>query len=241
MLLSYNYAQYVSIVDIIIIVLVLLAIIVGIKVGFMRNFINIASFFMGLIFAIFFASTFAKNCLYPTFGASIEQSFYNNIIENPTIAGLSTTDGLVEALESTGIPGFIARSVAANVNPESIPESIATNLSSALTNVTLTIISFFALWLGTSLLCLILKLFVKILRRNVVIRVVDSVLGVIFLNLIVYVLVEVVFLFFMLIARGNDGLNQFIINDMSTDMSPFRISGWLYNNNILGNFFSLFF
>ena len=218
-------------------------ILIGAKIGFMQNFIKIASFVFGFLFALLFATTFAKNCLYPTFGDSLKQTFYNNMIEKPEIQALSTTEGLSEALTKMGFPSFIANSVAANVDVANIPESVSDKLSYYFAYISTVIISFLVLWIGTTIICLLLKLFVKLLRRNKAICVFDGIFGAVFLLFISYVAIEVVFLFLMLIVKyGNaEGLNQYIINDMHPGMSPFRISGFLYNHNIIGNFFSILF
>lgn len=254
MILSYNYAQYVGIIDLFIFILFIIAVILGIKKGFLTKTISLANAIFGFIFALLFCVKFANGVLYPWFGESIEGNFYNNIISNETFASIQTTDDAVNIMSQLGIPNFISQLILANMDmtgPE-LMHAAAHGLASWVTTGFLVVLSFIILFFGTTLICFILKLITKLLRTSKFVRVIDGILGVALYSVLLYILLQIVFCIIIIVFRkmgAGSGLYNFINFDIlgkTGDIeglrdAPFRISRWLCENNLLGNLIGLLF
>ena len=243
--MNYTYSKYVSIIDIVIIILAIIFIILGAKKGFLQKAIKIANWVFGILFAVVFCVQFANDVLYNLFGETLKTTFYNNIMSNETFKSLQTSDDYVAVLKSLGIPEFLGKIVCQNIDTTSVCESIAQNLSSCVTSACLIVISFFTLWIGTSLICLILKLLAKIMRTSLFVRIIDGILGVVLYLIMLFVIVEVVFFVVVIIYRNCniEPFNTFIDNDVLGIIRTysFSISKYFFNNNFLANLIALLF
>lgn len=241
--MNFAYAKYFGIVDIIIIILAIIFIILGAKKGFLQKAIKIGNWVFGILFAFVFCVKFANDVLYNWFGESIKQAIYTNVMANPAFTDVTTKEEAITVLESLGIPNFIGNIILANVDATEVVSSIALNISSMATSVILIVISFLFLWLGTTIICFILKLLVKVLRTSKFIRIVDGFFGIILYIIILYLLIQVVFFVVILIYRNCnlEGFNQFVDNDILGVNASFRISKYIFETNFLANIIALLF
>jgi len=254
MFLSYNYAQYIGIIDIIIFLALIVVLIVGFKKGFLLKTLSLINIIFGLVFAIAFCVKFANSCLHPWFGERMETSFFNNIMANETFASISSVEDASNVLQTLGIPKFISNIVISNldVTGYELCESIATNIAHLATSAILIVISFLVLFIGFTIVIWLLKLFAKLLRTSKFVRIIDGILGVVLYSVLFYIVLQIIFTVIIIIYRKTTGTNGFIdfINyDIlgHTGMieglkdAPFRMTRWLFENNFFGNLFGLLF
>lgn len=239
--------DYVSIISILIVIGFIIALFVGYKVGFLTNFLGVAKKICGPLLAILLCGPFANNCLYPWFGDEIEAKLTQNILTNIETNEYGETMTSTEILKELGVPNFLAEGVATKVEADtgtSLAESIANNLGETMAKFIVVVIAFFSLIILMSLVILILKLVVKGLREgSKVVKVLDGILGVIFCGLLFYLCVSLVGFVVMLMSQADffQTPMAWLTNDMKLNTDDFRISKWLYENNIIGNFFKIFF
>lgn len=242
-----------GIIDIIIVILFITAIILGYKKGFMEKFINIANSLCGLVFSVIFAGKFAK-WVGPLFlNDLIQPKIYDNVIKSEQLQMISDAsnaqEGIVAALNELGLPNFlseiVAKAVGSNFSDSalSLQDSIATAISGQITSFVVVIISFIILFFGVTLLCFLLKIILKVLRTSTLIRVVDGLMGVIFNSFILLIIIYIVFIgvSVMINIPAFSSFKDFIMIDMQLGNDNFRISKYLYENNIIGNIFKIFF
>lgn len=245
--------QFFGVTDISIVVLFLIALFVGYKTGFLQQFIKIASSVFGLFTAFVFAKPLAAEIGPKWLNALIQPNIYDNVMKSDALSSIDTSQSLTSALSASisdlGFPQFLADIIAAGVDPaaasntvEQMKDSIATGISATLTEIAVIVISFLFLLFGTTILFWILKIIVKFFRENKFIRVVDGMLGLIFSGviciLIIYVLLLVVG--FLMPLDTFSEFNDFMTIDMQLGNSSFRLSKYLYNNNIIGNIIKIF-
>lgn len=230
---------FIGIIDIILIILFLVALIIGAKKGFLEKFRHLATGLIALIIAILFARQFADMLIgNGVFKESIYNNVYNNIITSEAFANGQDATSI---LTSLGFPSIIASYLASGIP---VDLNIASSLANSVYNLFMVIISFAILLVGCWILSYIIKLLIKLLRNNIIIRIVDGLLGVILYGFLAICAIYIIFFIISLIIQipGLEGFRDFITVDMQLN-SPdeFRISKYFYENNILINFFKLFF
>ena len=230
---------FIGIIDIILIILFLVALIIGAKKGFLEKFRHLATGLIALIIAILFARQFADMLIgNGVFKESIYNNVYNNIITSEAFANGQDATSI---LTSLGFPSIIASYLASGI-PADI--NIASSLANSVYNLFMVIISFAILLVGCWILSYIIKLLIKLLRNNIIIRIVDGLLGVILYGFLAICAIYIIFFIISLIIQipGLEGFRDFITVDMQlSNPDEFRISKYFYENNILINFFKLFF
>ncbi len=230
---------FIGIIDIILIILFLVALIIGAKKGFLEKFRHLATGLIALILAILFARQFADMLIgNGVFKESIYNNAYNNIITSEAFANGQDATSI---LTSLGFPSIIASYLASGI-PADI--NIASSLANSVYNLFMVIISFAILLVGCWILSYIIKLLIKLLRNNIIIRIVDGLLGVILYGFLAICAIYIIFFIISLIIQipGLEGFRDFITVDMQlNNPDEFRISKYFYENNILINFFKLFF
>lgn len=239
--------------DIVIVALFLLALFVGYKVGLMSQVVKIASAICGLFTAILFAKPFAAFIGPKLLNAPIYDKIYNNVITSDQLSSLTSTssvkEGVTQTLTNLGFPGFLSSFISSGVTSgctasslEDLKAQIASVIATQMTSVAVVVISFFLLWIGTTIVFWILKLLIHLFRANKFIRVVDGLLGIIFNAfvsiIVIYVLLLVVSVL-MTIPSMTD-FNTFMLTDMQLKTDSFRLSKYLYDNNIIGNIIKMF-
>lgn len=230
---------FIGIIDIILIILFLVALIIGAKKGFLEKFRHLATGLIALIIAILFARQFADMLIgNGVFKESIYNNVYNNIITSEAFANGQDATSI---LTSLGFPSIIASYLASGIP---VDLNIASSLANSVYNLFMVIISFAILLVGCWILSYIIKLLIKLLRNNIIIRIVDGLLGVILYGFLAICAIYIIFFIISLIIQipGLEGFRDFITVDMQlNNPDEFRISKYFYENNILINFFKLFF
>jgi uncharacterized membrane protein required for colicin V production len=238
-----NILNLFGIVDVLIVLSVIGLIILGWKSGFLLKIIQLASSLFGLIASILLARPFSK-VLDGWFGegiySRIETFLLDRIASGDTLA---TEANIREAFEGMALPNFIVEWVINSVNAEETIQSFINAVTPLLTSLVLLLIAFVTLFFGSMLLFLLLKLLAKMITSLPIIKQVDKFLGAIFGLFKAAVLIFVLlFLLGLLITIPaiNNFMGEFIINDMQLQNDSFRLSKWLYDNNILKYIINVF-
>lgn len=237
------------ILDIILILLFIIIAIIGYKVGFLPTILKIASAISGLIIAVCFTEPVANLVVEWNWDSAIKTQVFTNITTSDVFVkyteGGEGVIGITALLEELGIPsflsGFIASGIVDSVNPTEIAQHIANSISYMFVFV----ITFLVLLIFSSLVFLILKLIVKGVRKNVgFFRFIDGIFGILFYSLIFVLVLYVIFLIVSLVLQGvdqNSGFYNFMMEQLHLDDEEFGIAKFLYQNNVIGNFFGLLF
>lgn len=229
---------FIGITDIIIVLLVVIALILGYKKGFMQKFLSLASWIVSLVLSIIFCSDFSAflkdhNFIYP----NINHNVYHNILEKTN--GETSLEGILNTL---GLPDVLSRFIAQGVNPDDSTTNMVQQIADNFTNFIMVIISFFILFFGIMILVLLLKLIVALVRNITAIRIIDGILGLFLYGFLSIIVVFILLFILSLIIQipALDGFKNFMVIDMQLDTEKFRLSKYLYENNILINLFKIF-
>ena len=192
-----------------------------------------------IIFAIFFASTYAgflkkHDIIYP--------GIYNNVFNNITNKLGDKSDYTIkDAIKASGFPEFLAGWISnaiGNVDTSEIIVRVSEQIAGWIMNV----IAFGILVVGCLIILLILKIIVKCVRTVMLVKVVDGILGSV-LYLALY-LVIVTGLFAILNIFYNQewfsSAKAWLDTDMAIGKESFRISKTLFERNFFVVVFSMF-
>ena len=252
--MNYEYAKLFSFTDVIIVFACIIMIIIGFKKGFLIKMLEISRKFCGLIVALLFCVKFANALLYPWFGEKMTTYFYNNIMSNESFAAIADKESAISTLKTLGIPEFISTFIinSQNIDTATLSQNIANNLAVLVTTAILVVLAFIILWIGTKIVFWILKLLAKLLRTSIAVKIIDGILGIVLQLIIFYVILQILtFIVIIIASKANiAGFNQFVTYDILGLTSGlgegyrdrgYSISGWLYQNNFLGNLIGLLF
>lgn len=239
----FEYYNYFSITSVVIFVLFITLIIIGFKNGFMEKFLSISNSVCGLIFSVLFCSKLSEAFVQKLWGESLTNRFLENIHSSDAYQEMYyNPQGF---LSSLGLPEFISK----RIDITGTVDEISSQLAGFLSNIICVIIAFLILFFGSTILVFFLKLFAKLLRQSRIIRFVDGILGVFLYSVLFYLSLCLIFLILSLVLQTTNigWLESFANNDMNLIgndtgiIKGFRLSKWLYENNLIGNFFGLFF
>ena len=225
-----------GVIDVVIVLLVFGLIYFGWKSVFLLKVIKLASSLFGLIASILLARPFS-NVLDTWFGDHIYERVETYLLDRIANGNALATEANVrEAFEGMALPDFIVEWVVNKVNAQDTILSFIDSVTPLLTSLILLFIAFISLFFGSMLVFLLLKILAKMITSIPVIKQIDKVLGALFGLFKAAVLIYVVlFLLGLLITvpAVNDLIGSFVIEDMQLQTDSFRISKWLYDNNIL--------
>ncbi len=228
------YYDHFSIVSMVIILLAIFFAIIGFKFGFLTKFIKVANALCGFVFSLLFCSKLSNAFVYKIWGDEMAVSFAQKFKNKAP--GIETTSDLLKEL---GLPSFIANNVDVGLSVD----QAYLRLGETFAKFLCVLISFCILFFGITVLCFLLKLLVKGIRKAKAIRIVDGILGIVFYEILFYlfICIVMVILSFIMQSNGLEGFRNFIINDFGLEHDSFRLSKELYQNNLIGNFFRIFF
>lgn len=237
------------ILDIILIVLFLIIAIIGYKVGFLTTVLKIASAISGIIIAIWLTKPVTNMVVEANWDSAIESRIYTNITTSDVFLkyteGGEGVTGITALLEELGVPSFLSGFIASGIVDTINPTEVATKIADSLSYVFVFIITFVALLIFSSLIFLLLKLIVKGARKSVgFFRVLDGIFGIVFYLLIFVIIIYIAFLIISLILQGvdqNGEFYKFMMEQLHLEDDKFGIAKYLYENNLIGNFFGLLF
>ena len=234
------------ILDIIIIALALLVLFIGYKVGFIRIFLKIFSIVGGLILAITLTSGVTDMLIKAGASDGLNNKIYTNIVENEKYQAYCDAEtgnlDINKALEALGIPKIIANVLSNNINEEVNMQELALKISTTITKIIFTIITFIALLILFTLLIWIIKLIFKGLReKSRLINFTDGLLGSIVALAIFTIILFIVLSIFSLFINGDNGFATWLQTNIHPDDDKFGVTKYLYNHNFIKNFFDLIF
>ena len=161
--------------------------------------------------------------------------------------GLDATATMNEFLRDyVGLPEFMADLFAKVLSVEGDVQTICIEISEYISNIAMNIISFLIIFVGSSVLILLLKLIANSLRKVKVVRVIDGILGatLYFTIFILFVYVAFTFIQVFMDKAWFATAKDFLIIDMQLPVNgeetPFRLSRYLYDNNVLYKLIELF-
>ena len=239
--------DFIGYLDIAVILLLILSLIIGFLVGFARIVIKIANWVCGILISLIFCSRFAK-VLGLLFRKPIYNHFYNKVSSSETIQNITSEttaqEGLQSALHDLGLPSWLAKFISKSFSGEAIgdvADTICDTIAKGITNAILMIMSFLILWIGISIIILLIKLHIEDLRENRGFRIVDGIFGSILGIIIMFMTLEIIFYIFTL-ADASDSFMNFLNIDMRLESGKgFGLARWFYKRNFIKAFLDLFF
>lgn len=230
-----NILNLFGIVDVIIVLAIITMILIGWKKGFLLKIVELASGIFGLIASLLLTRPFS-NLLDRWFGADIESRISNHFLaKNPELSENITEPKLKQALEGLSLPDFMTKWISDSIDYESATESIVEAITPIFKTMILVVIAFVTLFFGSMIVFFILKLLSKAITRVPIIRQIDKVLGALFglfkVTMLIFILL-LILSFVLAIPSVNEAIGDFITIDMQLDSEKFRLSKWLYHNNI---------
>ncbi|MDP2425332.1 MAG: CvpA family protein [Candidatus Izemoplasmatales bacterium] len=239
----------IGIIDIVMVLSILIFAIIGWKTGFLLNIVKMASGIFGIVGSILLArpfSTILDGWIGETISTGIN-SFLVEKIGNLTSAFTPETirESVVEAFPT--FPAFLHDMIAGAITPEMVADgtsSIINTLQPMLTSLALLVISFIVLFFGSIIIFFFLKILAKMITSLPIIKQIDKVLGLIFgLIKVAAILLILLFVLSLLLTIPTvyNMIGTFVETDMAlTVTEEFRLSKWLFNNNILQVIISAF-
>ncbi|QLY39521.1 CvpA family protein [Hujiaoplasma nucleasis] len=229
--------------DVLIVIAVIAMIIMGWKKGFLLKIVELASGLFGLIASLLLTRPFS-NLLDKWFGSDIETRIRDHLIsKNPELSDNLTEPRLKEALEGLSMPDFITKWISDSIDYEEATRSIIEAITPLFKTMILIVIAFLTLFFGSMIIFFFLKLLSKAITRVPIIRQIDKVLGAFFglfkVSMIIFVLL-LLLSFVLAIPAINNAIGDFVYVDMQLSTDSFRLSKWLYNNNIFRFIINIF-
>lgn len=229
-----------GIVDVVIVLAVIIFAIIGWKSGFLEKVIGFAKGIFGLLGSIILARPFAE-IITPWIGPAVQEKVleYLTAHADQAFSQVLNEDNVRTALTQMNLPTFLVDWVATSVDYQQASQSIINAIEPIVTQLALLIIAFVTLFFGSMIVFFILKLLAKLITSIPVVKQIDKFFGLLFgivkVAVIIYVLLFVLALL-LTIPAINDAIGPWLQVDMQLDNENFRLSKYLYNNNLL-NFF----
>jgi uncharacterized membrane protein required for colicin V production len=232
----------VGIIDVVIILAVIIFALLGWKNGFLVKIIELASGLFGLLASFILARPFAA-VLTPWIGEPINVKIGEYLSQSPLFAATLNEANVRTAFAGMSLPQFMVDWIVESINFDTLTTSIIDAIQPTILSLAMVVISFIVLFFGSMIAFFILKLLAKGITKIPVIREIDKVLGVLFgivkIAAVVYILLFVLALL-LTIPSINNLIGGFLAIDMKLGEEEFRISKWLYDNNILKQVIDVF-
>lgn len=238
-----NILNLFGVIDVVIVVSVILFVVLGWKSGFLLKIVDFASSIFGLIASILLARPFSK-VLDNWFGEAIAEKIDAYMLERISSADILASEGNVRAaFEGMSLPDFIIDWIVNSISTEEAMNSILEVITPLVKSLVLLFLAFLVLFFGSMIVFFLLKILAKMVTSIPVIKQVDKFLGAIFGLFKIAVLIFV--LLFMLglvisVPAVNNAIGDFLQVDMQLQSDNFRLSKWLYDNNILKYIINVF-
>ncbi len=233
-----------GIVDVIIVALIAMFAVFGWKKGFLLTIVKMASGIFGIVASILLARPFSS-VLDKWFGEEIGIKVHEYLVSRGDLftAGLNE-ENVRTAFASMSLPKFLIDWIVEGIDFDQLGLTIIDAIEPTIKGLVLLAISFFVLFFGSIIVFFILKIFAKMVTSIPVVKQIDKGLGVVFglvkVGAIIYILLFLLAL--LLTIPAIDGLiGDFLAVDMQLTTDKFRLSKWLYDNNILQHIIDVFF
>lgn len=230
-----NILNLFGIIDVLIVVAVVSMVVMGWKKGFLLKIVELASGLFGLIASLLLTRPFSR-LLDQWFGASIESRIQEHLTaNNPELTNNLTEPRLKEALDNLSMPDFVTKWISESIDYEGATQSIIDAITPMFKSMILIVIAFLTLFFGSMIIFFFLKILSRMITKAPIIRQIDKVLGALFGLFKVAVVIFILLLilsFVLAVPAINELIGDFVYQDMQLDTDAFRLSKWLYNNNI---------
>jgi len=232
-----------GVIDVVIVLTVILFAVIGWKKGFLEKVIDMASSVFGLIASILLAKPFST-VLRGWFGEAMESSIHDYLISrSPDFANALSETSLRAALEGLSLPDFMVQWIVDSVDFSQVATSIIDSVTPLVLTLALLFISFVTLFFGSMIIFFLLRILAKGITSVPIIKQVDKFFGLIFgllkVALLIYILLFVLALVINIPAINNM-IWEFLEVDMQLTTEQFRLSKYLYDNNLLKNVINIF-
>lgn len=237
------------ILDLILIIVLLLICFIGYKVGFLTTLIKMASAISGLIIAIVLTKPVTTIVTDAKWDREIETNIYQNITTSEAFEKYNQVgeneQGLAVLLEELGIPHFLSETISHQIADSVDPTLIATTIADKVSYAVMCVIVFICLLIFSSLFFFILKKIVQGTRKSVgFFRTLDGMLGIAFYAIGYLMFLYLGFWILSLVMPAlppSGGFVKFMNDQLSLNSDEFHIGKYLYQNNVIKNFFELIF
>ncbi len=229
------------ILDIIFILMFFLAILVGYKVGFLRYILKIASILAGFISSLLLVGPISKFVIDTSMGQYVKNIVRLNV-ENTeaftTFGDDATISEIFTELGFSDVLATIIESIIKSMN--TVETTLLEAITYSITLLLITIVTFFALWLGSAILFKVLKLVTEIIRNAKSVRVIDGIIG-IFLSVAIYFFTSFVIVAVVYYLQNIDAVSNTIEPFMTEQIdTSFGVYSYYFNENVFIKFISLF-
>lgn len=236
-----------GIIDVAIVVAVVIFGIIGWKKGFLVKIVEMASSIFGLIASIILARPFSA-VLDQWMGESIGLKINEYLLSRSALFAAEFTyenrlQTVEQAFDGMNLPKFMIEWIANAIDVESMSTTLVDTMTPIIKSLALLVIAFIILFFGSIIVFFFLKILAKLVTKLPVIKQIDKILGVLFgllkITVIVYILLFVLGLV-LTIPAINEAIGTFVQNDMQLGEEGFRLSKWLYDNNLLKQIINVF-
>jgi ABC-type multidrug transport system permease subunit len=176
-------------------------------------------------------------------GTIINEKIGEYLAQSPLFEATLNEANVRTAFAGMSLPQFMVDWIVESIDFTELQSTIIEAIQPTILQLALVVISFIVLFFGSIIVFAILRLVAKLLTSIPVIREIDKVLGVLFglvkVALIVYILFFVLALL-LTIPAINNLIGNFLASDMQLATDEFRLSKWVYDNNILKQIFDVF-
>lgn len=234
--------------DIIIVFFGLVFIVLGYKKGFIKKILSVVGFLAIAILGFVYCKQLAsflieKEFIYPSIYNPIQERLLAASLKEGLTADSTLVDFLTVGLE---IPAPISELFSKVLNVSGSIEEMCMAISQYLSNIAMNVISFVMIVVGVSILVLILKIITNVMRKVKLVRIIDGTLGAALYLTFFLLLVYVCFTVIQIVMDKSWFLEakNFLIIDMQLPVdgeeTPFRLSRFIYENNILYKLIEMF-
>jgi len=226
----------IGIIDLVIVALVILFMVLGWKHGFLVKIVEMASGIFGLLGSIILARPFS-GVLNDWIGEAVTDKIHEYLLSRTDLFSQAVNEETVrQAFEQMSLPQFMVDWIVQGIDFDQVTVSIVDAITPLVQSLALLVIAFITLFFGSMILFFFLKLLAKLITKIPVIKQIDKFLGLLFglvkIAAIVYILLFILGLL-ITIPAIDDLIGDFLARDMQLGGDQFRLSKYLYDNNIL--------
>ncbi len=234
-------------IDIAIVITVIIFAVLGWKHGFLVKIVEMASGIFGLLASVILARPFST-VLDGWFGETIAMRINEYLLSRSAIFAAEFTyenrlATVEQAFEGMNLPQFMIEWIASAIDVETMSLTLVDTMTPIIKSLALLVIAFLVLFFGSIILFFFLKILAKLITKLPIIKQIDKVLGVIFgllkVALLIFILLFVLGLL-LTIPAINEAIGGFVSVDMQLGQEGFRLSKWLYDNNLLRQIINVF-
>ncbi len=238
-----NILNLFGIIDVVIVLSVIIFVVIGWKKGFLLKVVELASSVFGLIASILLARPFST-VLDGWFGEAMTERIDAYLLERIASGDtLATEANIREAFTGMSLPNFIVDWIISQITSEQAVESLLNVVTPLIKSLALLFIAFLALFFGSMIVFFFLKILAKMVTSIPIIKQIDKFLGALFgLVKIAFIIFILLFLLGLVITipAVNNAIGDFLSIDMQLQSENFRLSKWLYDNNVLKHIINVF-